>query len=129
MPKYNGKPISLNFQDVPVRTVLQLIADFNNFNLVTTDTVRGNITIRLDSVPWEQALETILRVKGLDKRLDGNILLVAQAKELADLEEQKLQGQKKVEELAPLVTEYVQVNYAKANEIASLLIAKGDLYR
>ena len=126
MPKYNGKPISLNFQDVPVRTVLQLIADFNNFNLVTTDTVRGNITIRLDSVPWEQALETILRVKGLDKRLDGNILLVAQAKELADLEEQKLQGQKKVEELAPLVTEYVQVNYAKANEIASLLIAKGE---
>lgn len=126
MPKYNGKPISLNFQDVPVRTVLQLIADFNNFNLVTTDTVRGNITIRLDSVPWEQALETILRVKGLDKRLDGNILLVAQAKELADLEEQKLQGQKKVEELAPLVTEYVQVNYAKASEIAALLAAGGD---
>lgn len=126
MPKYNGKPISLNFQDVPVRTVLQLIADFNNFNLVTTDTVRGNITIRLDSVPWEQALETILRVKGLDKRLDGNILLVAQAKELADLEEQKLQGQKKVEELAPLVTEYVQVNYAKASEIAALLVATGD---
>ena len=126
MPKYNGKPISLNFQDVPVRTVLQLIADFNNFNLVTTDTVRGNITIRLDSVPWEQALETILRVKGLDKRLDGNILLVAQAKELADLEEQKLQGQKKVEELAPLVTEYVQVNYAKASEIAALLSAGGD---
>lgn len=126
MPKYNGKPISLNFQDVPVRTVLQLIADFNNFNLVTTDTVRGNITIRLDSVPWEQALETILRVKGLDKRLDGNILLVAQAKELADLEEQKLQGQKKVEELAPLVTEYVQVNYAKASEIAALLSASGD---
>ena len=126
MPKYNGKPISLNFQDVPVRTVLQLIADFNNFNLVTTDTVRGNITIRLDSVPWEQALETILRVKGLDKRLDGNILLVAQAKELADLEEQKLQGQKKVEELAPLVTEYVQVNYAKASEIAALLVASGE---
>jgi len=125
MPKYNGKPISLNFQDVPVRTVLQLIADFNNFNLVTTDTVRGNITIRLDSVPWEQALETILRIKGLDKRLDGNILLVAQAKELADLEEQKLQGQKKVEELAPLVTEYVQVNYAKASEISKLLAAGG----
>ena len=124
LPKYNGKPISLNFQDVPVRTVLQLIADFNNFNLVTTDTVRGNITIRLDSVPWEQALDTILRVKGLDKRLDGNILLVAQAKELADLEEQKLQGKKKVEELAPLVTEYVQINYAKATELAQLLAAK-----
>lgn len=121
MPKYNGKPISLNFQDVPVRTVLQLIADFNNFNLVTTDTVKGNITIRLDSVPWEQALDTILQVKGLDKRLDGNILLVAQAKELADLEQQKLEGKKKVEELAPLITEYVQINYAKASDIASLL--------
>ncbi len=121
LPKYNGKPISLNFQDVPVRTVLQLIADFNNFNLVTTDTVKGNITIRLDSVPWEQALETILRVKGLDKRLDGNILLVAQAKELADLEQQKLESKKKVEELAPLVQEYIQVNYAKASDIANLL--------
>ncbi len=121
LPKYNGKPISLNFQDVPVRTVLQLIADFNNFNLVTTDTVKGNITIRLDSVPWEQALETILRVKGLDKRLDGNILLVAQAKELADLEQQKLEGKKKVEELAPLVNEYIQINYAKASDIAGLL--------
>lgn len=126
LPKYNGKPISLNFQDVPVRTVLQLIADFNNFNLVTTDTVRGNITIRLDSVPWEQALDTILRVKGLDKRLDGNILLVAQAKELADLEEQKLQGKKKVEELAPLVTEYIQINYAKATELSQLLATKNS---
>ena len=121
LPKYNGKPISLNFQDVPVRTVLQLIADFNNFNLVTTDTVKGNITIRLDSVPWEQALDTILQVKGLDKRLDGNILLIAQAKELADLEQQKLEGKKKVEELAPLVNEYIQINYAKAADIAALL--------
>lgn len=121
LPKYNGKPISLNFQDVPVRTVLQLIADFNNFNLVTTDTVKGNITIRLDSVPWEQALDTILQVKGLDKRLDGNILLVAQAKELADLEQQKLEGKKKVEDLAPLVNEYIQINYAKASDIAALL--------
>ncbi len=121
LPKYNGKPISLNFQDVPVRTVLQLIADFNNFNLVTTDTVKGNITIRLDSVPWEQALDTILQVKGLDKRLDGNILLVAQAKELADLEQQKLEGKKKVEELAPLVNEYIQINYAKASDVAALL--------
>lgn len=127
LPKYNGKPISLNFQDVPVRTVLQLIADFNNFNLVTTDTVKGNITIRLDSVPWEQALETILRVKGLDKRLDGNILLVAQAKELADLEQQKLEGKKKVEELAPLVNEYIQINYAKASDIAGLLSTASNI--
>lgn len=75
--QYQGKPISLNFQDIPVRTVLQLIADFNNLNLVTTDSVSGNITLRLDGVPWEQALDIILKVRGLDKRLDNNILLVA----------------------------------------------------
>ncbi len=119
--KYQGKPISLNFQDVPIRTVLQLIADFNNFNLVTTDSVAGNITLRLDGVPWEQALDTVLKVKGLDKRLDGNILLVAPAKEIADREKQSLESKNQVAELAPLITEYIQVNYAKAGEIAGLL--------
>ncbi len=121
--KYQGKPISLNFQDVSVRTVLQLIADFNNFNLVTTDSVGGNITLRLDGVPWEQALDTVLKVKGLDKRLDGNILLVAPAKEIADRERQSLESKTEVAELAPLVTEYIQINYAKAGEIAALLSA------
>ncbi|GAB3239453.1 type IV pilus secretin PilQ [Pseudaeromonas pectinilytica] len=119
--KYQGKPISLNFQDVPIRTVLQLIADFNNFNLVTTDSVAGNITLRLDGVPWEQALDTVLKVKGLDKRLDGNILLVAPAKEIAEREKQTLESKNQVAELAPLVTEYIQINYAKAGEIAGLL--------
>ena len=119
--KYQGKPISLNFQDVPIRTVLQLIADFNNFNLVTTDSVAGNITLRLDGVPWEQALDTVLKVKGLDKRLDGNILLVAPAKEIAEREKQSLESKNQVAELAPLVTEYIQINYAKAGEIAGLL--------
>ena len=119
--KYQGKPISLNFQDVPIRTVLQLIADFNNFNLVTTDSVAGNITLRLDGVPWEQALDTVLKVKGLDKRLDGNILLVAPAKEIAEREKQVLESKNQVAELAPLVTEYIQINYAKAGEIAALL--------
>lgn len=119
--KYQGKPISLNFQDVPIRTVLQLIADFNNFNLVTTDSVAGNITLRLDGVPWEQALDTVLKVKGLDKRLDGNILLVAPAEEIAKREKQTLESKNQVAELAPLVTEYIQINYAKAGEIASLL--------
>lgn len=119
--QYQGKPISLNFQDVSVRTVLQLIADFNNFNLVTTDSVNGNITLRLDGVPWEQALDTVLKVKGLDKRLDGNILLVAPAKEIADREKQSLESKKQVEDLAPLITEYIQINYAKAGEIATLL--------
>ena len=121
--KYQGKPISLNFQDVSVRTVLQLIADFNNFNLVTTDSVAGNITLRLDGVPWEQALDTVLKVKGLDKRLDGNILLVAPAKEIAERERQTLESKTEVAELAPLVTEYIQINYAKAGEIAALLSA------
>ena len=121
--KYQGKPISLNFQDVPVRTVLQLIADFNNFNLVTTDSVAGNITLRLDGVPWEQALDTVLKVKGLDKRLEGNILLVAPAQEIADRERQSLESKKEVAKLEPLVTEYIQINYAKAGEVAALLSA------
>lgn len=119
--KYGGKPISLNFQNIPVRTVLQLIADFNNFNLVTTDTVNGNITLRLDGVPWEQALDVILKVKGLDKRLDNNILLVAPAEEIAAREKQQLENRTQVADLAPLETEYLQVNYAKASEVAALL--------
>ncbi|KTA85351.1 type IV pilus secretin PilQ [Aeromonas salmonicida] len=119
--QYQGKPISLNFQDIPVRTVLQLIADFNNLNLVTTDSVAGNITLRLDGVPWEQALDIILKVRGLDKRLDNNILLVAPAEEIALREKQQLESRNQVAELAPLYTEYLQINYAKATEVASLL--------
>ncbi|WP_024871411.1 type IV pilus secretin PilQ [Tolumonas lignilytica] len=119
--QYKGKPISLNFQDVPVRTVLQLIADFNKLNLVTTDSVNGNITLRLDGVPWEQALDTVLKVKGLDKRLDNNILLVAPATEIATQEKQQLENKQKVADLAPLVTEYIQINYAKAPDVAKLL--------
>jgi len=118
---YQGKPISLNFQDVPIRTVLQLIADFNHFNLVVTDSVAGNITLRLDGVPWEQALDTVLKVKGLDKRLDNNILLVAPASELAAQEKQTLETSQQVAELAPLQTEYIQINYAKATDVAKLL--------
>lgn len=119
--QYQGKPISLNFQDIPVRTVLQLIADFNNLNLVTTDSVAGNITLRLDGVPWEQALDIILKVRGLDKRLDNNILLVAPAEEIAAREKQQLESRNQVADLAPLYTEYLQINYAKASEVAALL--------
>ncbi|PSJ46547.1 type IV pilus secretin PilQ [Zobellella endophytica] len=119
--RYTGKPISMNFQDIPVRTVLQLIADFNNFNLVTTDSVQGNITLRLDGVPWEQALDIILQVRGLDKRLDGNILLIAPAAELAQQEQQQLENRQAQEVLAPLVTEFLQVNYAKATDVVALL--------
>ncbi|WP_107850698.1 type IV pilus secretin PilQ [Oceanimonas marisflavi] len=119
--RYGGKPISMNFQDIPVRTALQLIADFNSFNLVTTDSVQGNLTLRLDGVPWEQALDTILQVQGLDKRLDGNILLVAPASELAQQEQQKLESRQAKEVLAPLETEFLQVNYAKAVDVVALL--------
>lgn len=118
---YGGKPISLNFQDVPVRTVLQIIADYNGFNLVTTDSVNGNITLRLEGVPWDQALEMILRIRGLGKRMEGNILLVAPAEELAVREAQELRAKQEVNKLAPLFSEYVQVNYAKAEDIAQLL--------
>jgi len=118
---FTGRIISLNFQDIPVRTVLQIIADYNEFNLITSDTVTGNITLRLDGVPWDQALDIILKVKGLDKRMQGNILMVAPSDELAAREAQNLQAQQQVEELAPLYSEYVQINYAKASELADLI--------
>ena len=118
---FTGRTISLNFQDIPVRTVLQIIADYNEFNLITSDTVTGNITLRLDGVPWDQALDIILKVKGLDKRMQGNILMVAPSDELAEREARNLQAQQQVEELAPLYSEYVQINYAKAAEFAELI--------
>lgn len=118
---FSGRAISLNFQDIPVRTVLQIIADYNGFNLVTSDTVTGNITLRLDGVPWDQALEIILKVKGLDKRMEGNILMVAPSEELSAREARDLQAKQQVEDLAPLYSEYVQVNYAKAAEFANLI--------
>lgn len=118
---YQGKAISLNFQDIPVRTVLQLIADFNGFNLVITDSVSGNITLRLDDVPWEQALDIILKVKGLGKRMDGNVLMIAPAVELAAKEREQLVSEKEVEDLAPLYSEFIQINYAKVGDIATML--------
>ncbi|MDO6507273.1 type IV pilus secretin PilQ family protein [Colwellia sp. 4_MG-2023] len=119
--EFTGRSISLNFQDIPVRTVLQIIADYNDFNLITSDTVAGNITLRLDGVPWDQALDIILKVKGLDKRMQGNILMVAPNDELAEREAKNLLAQQQVEELAPLYSEYVQINYAKAVEFAELI--------
>ena len=118
---FKGRSISLSFQDIPVRTVLQIIADYNEFNLIISDTVTGNITLRLDGVPWDQALSIILKVKGLDKRMQGNILMVAPSDELAAREAQALQAKQQVEELATLYTEYVQINYAKAAEFAELI--------
>ena len=119
--KYTGAPLSLDFQDVPVRKVLQIIAQVNGFNLVTTDTVSGNVTISLTGVPWDQALDMILKVKGLDKRLDGNILLIAPSEELAAREAQQLQSKKQVADLAPLRSASITVNYAKAANLATIL--------
>lgn len=117
---YSGEKLSLNFQDIDVRSVLQLIADFTNLNLVASDTVQGNITLRLQNVPWDQALDLVLKTKGLDKRKVGNVLLVAPADEIAARERQELEAQKQIAELAPLRRELVQVNYAKAADIAKL---------
>jgi type IV pilus assembly protein PilQ len=118
---FAGEPISLDFQDVPVRQVLQIIAQINGFNLVTTDTVTGNVTISLSGVPWDQALDMILKIKGLDKRLEGNILLIAPTEELTARETQQLQSKQQVAELAPLVSTNIQINYAKAQDLAVIL--------
>jgi type IV pilus assembly protein PilQ len=118
---YEGKPISLDFQDVPVRQVLQIIAQVNGFNLVTTDTVNGNVTISLSGVPWDQALDMILKIRGLDKRLEGNILLIAPTEELSARETQQLQSKQQVQNLAELKSAHIEINYAKADEIATIL--------
>jgi type IV pilus assembly protein PilQ len=117
---YSGEKLSLNFQDIDVRSVLQLIADFTNLNLVASDTVKGGITLRLQNVPWDQALDLVLKTQGLDKRKIGNVLLVAPADEIAARERQELESQKQIQELAPLRRELLQVNYAKAADIAKL---------
>lgn len=117
---YTGEKLSLNFQDIDVRSVLQLIADFTDLNLVASDTVAGNITLRLQNVPWDQALDLVLKTKGLDKRKVGNVLLVAPADEIAARERQELESKKQVADLAPLRRELIQVNYAKASDMAQL---------
>ncbi len=119
---YVGDRLSLNFQNIPVRNVLQLIADFTSLNLVASDTVTGSITLRLDNVPWDQALDIVLKTKGLDKRQIGNVLMVAPAAEIAERERQEIQTQKQLQELAPLRTEYIRVRYANARELFSLFL-------
>ncbi len=123
---YSGEKLSLNFQDIDVRSVLQLIADFTDLNLVASDTVQGNITLRLQNVPWDQALDLVLKTKGLDKRQVGNVLLVAPADEIAARERQELESQRQIADLAPLRREVVQVNYAKAADIARLFQSVTD---
>lgn len=123
--EYTGEKLSLNFQDIEVRSVLQLIADFTGLNLVASDTVDGRITLRLQNVPWDQALELILKTKGLDKRQVGNVLLVAPADEIAAREQLELESQKKIEALAPLRTQYININYANASELKELISNAG----
>ncbi|HEX5678835.1 MAG TPA: type IV pilus secretin PilQ family protein [Alcanivorax sp.] len=123
--KYTGEKLSLNFQDIEVRSVLQLIADFTDLNLVASDTVSGKITLRLQSVPWDQALDLILKTKGLAKRKVGNVLLVAPADEIAAREKQELESQKQLASLAPLRTEYISINYARAEELKDLITSQG----
>ena len=118
--EFTGEKLSLNFQDIEVRAVLQIIADFTELNLVASDTVQGRITLRLDNVPWDQALNLVLKTKGLDKRQVGNVLMVAPAAEIAERERQELTTKKQLEELAPLRTEYIRVRYANAKEMFEL---------
>ncbi|MBE2292833.1 MAG: type IV pilus secretin PilQ family protein [Xanthomonadales bacterium] len=123
---YSGKPVTFNFQDVPVRTVLQLIAEESNLNIVASDTVAGNVTLRLDNVPWDQAMDIVLRAKGLDKRKDGNVIWVAPQPELAAFEKAKEDARIDLENRVDLVTDYIQINYHSAAAIfKSLTEAKG----
>ena len=124
---YSGDKLSLNFQDIEVRSVLQLIADFTGLNLVASDTVGGSITLRLQNVPWDQALDLILKTKGLDKRQIGNVLLVAPADEIAARERLELETSKQIAELAPVRLDIIQVNYAKAAEVVALVQADQEL--
>ncbi|ALP54192.1 pilus assembly protein PilQ [Candidatus Tenderia electrophaga] len=121
---FTGERLSLNFQDIEVRAVLQLIADFTGMNLVTSDSVTGSVTLRLQNVPWDQALDIILKTKGLGMRKTGNLMFIAPAEEIAAREKAELAAKQQIQELEPLYSEMIQINYAKASEIAALL--KGE---
>jgi type IV pilus assembly protein PilQ len=122
--QFQGEKLSLNFQDVDVRSVLQVIADFTNFNIITSDTVKGNLTLRLKDVPWDQALDIILQAKGLDMRKNGNVIWIAPRDELAAREKLQLESRAQIGDLEPLQTESFQINYHKAKEIFDFLKSK-----
>ncbi|MES2887903.1 MAG: type IV pilus secretin PilQ [Pseudomonadota bacterium] len=122
---YTGDKLSLNFQNIEVRALLQVIADFTQFNVVTSDTVTGSVTLRLKDVPWDQALDIIMQAKGLDKRMTGNVMLVAPKDELAAKEKADLEAKSQVAQLEPLRTQSFQLNYAKAEDIAKGLAGEG----
>ena len=120
-PVYTGSRVTFNFQDIPVRSALQLLADVSGLNLVASDTVGGSVTLRLVNVPWDQALDVILRAKDLDKRRDGNVIWIAPQKELADYEQSVADARFKAQDTAPLITTYLPISYGKAADIAKLL--------
>lgn len=124
--KFVGERISLNFQDVEIRAVLQIIADFAGFNLITSDTVKGNITLRLQNVPWDQALDIVLKSKSLGKRSQGNVVMVAPATEIAAREKQELETQLQAENMGQLRSELIQINYAQAEDLAAILKEKSN---
>ena len=125
-PTNEGEALSLDFQDIEVRAALQIIADFTGLNLVASDAVVGRITLHLEAVPWRQALELILQAKGLDHRQLGSVLLVAPAAEIAAAEQQRLENQQRMQELAPVRTEHIQIGYARAADLWSLFNAAAE---
>src|SRR5580693_3892210 len=124
-PQYTGERLTLNFQEIETRAVLQLLADASGQNIVVSDSVNGNVTLRLQNVPWDQALDIVLRTKGLDKRRQDNVIIVAPQAELAAREKADLAARKDIQELAPLRSEYLQVNYAKAKDMEALIKSQG----
>ena len=124
--EYTGERLTLNFQDIDVRSVLQLLADTSGQNIVVSDSVTGNLTLRLQNVPWDQALDIVLRTKGLDKRRQDNVIIIGPTEELASREKAELSAHKEVQELSPTHTEFMQVNYAKVSDLAKLIKANNN---
>jgi type IV pilus assembly protein PilQ len=124
--EYTGDPLTLTFQDLDTRAVLQLLADFSGLNIVVSDSVQGNVTLRLQDVPWDQALDIVMTTKGLDMRRNGNVVIVAPAEEIAAREQALLEARNALQEIEPLRSEFIQVNYAKAADLAELIGGGGD---
>src|SRR5580698_5348451 len=123
--EYTGERLTLNFQDIDVRSVLQLLADTSGQNIVVSDSVSGNLTLRLQNVPWDQALDIVLRTKGLDKRRQDNVIIIGPTEELATREKAQLEAHKEVQELAPIRSEFMQANYAKVADLAKMIRPTG----
>lgn len=124
--EYKGERLTLNFQDIETRAVLQLLADTSGQNMVISDTVQGNVTLRLQNVPWDQALDIVMQTKGLDMRHDGNVIIIGPAAEIAAREKELASAKKDLTAVAPLRSEFLQVNYAKASDLADLIKGKGN---